>query len=220
MSDKKAVIQLSDFQGAGIIHGRRFNGSTEALLDRVPRTPGIYAFFKDIELNTVNPAAFYNDLTREMLSKKFVDREGTINPLYQVTLRSKTEIPKSKLDQIRALSEHASFRTSVAQAMKLSLLFQSPLYVGKANDLRARLRQHYDPSSPLSHRLASAGTSIHKTSVVLLPVLDNTLNETSAAQDKDDASDDEANSDDENQNEVFEEIFSRIFSPLFTIRYG
>jgi len=86
--------------------------------------------------------------------------------------------------------------------------------------LRARLRQHYDPSSPLSHRLVSAGTSIHKTSIVFLPVLDNTLKETSATQDNDDVSDDEANSDDENQNQIFEEIFSRIFSPLFTIRYG
>jgi len=220
MTDSKAVIHLSDFQGAGIIHARRFNGRTDALLSRVPSTPGIYAFFKDIELNTENPDAFYNDLTREMFSKKFVDRVGSINPLYQVALRSKTEIPKSKLERIRALSEHASFRTSVSQAMKLSLIFQSPLYVGKANDLRTRLRQHYEPSSPLSHRLADAGTPIHQTSVVLLPVSDGLQNEAGNPQENGDEVDSEAGLEDDNQSQIFEEIFSRIFSPLFTIRYG
>lgn len=219
IENRRAVQQLTDFTGAGIIYGRRFNGSTDALLERVPQCPGIYAFFKDIELNTEDPTVFFEGLTREMRSKKFVDREGSINPLYHVTLRSKTDIPKSKLDQIKSLSEDSSFRKSVTQALKLSLIFQSPLYVGKAIDLRSRLRQHYDPTSPLSQRLSTAGTSLYTTTVVLLPILDDTQSSDLNSDDLEDESDN-AQQLDEDQSLIYEEIFSRIFSPLFTIRYG
>lgn len=221
MDMSKAVLKLTDFGGAGIIYGRRFNGGTDALLDRVPCAPGIYALFKDIVLNTDSPDAFFDDLRREMHSKKFADRDGVINPLYQITLTSKTVVPKAKLDRIRELSELESFRTSVAAALRLSLIFQAPLYVGKANDLRARLRQHFDPSSALSLRLSSSGIQIQQTTIVLLPIISEEADiepNSTKATGQEDSEDDAV--DEVNQALIFEEIFSRMFSPLFTIRYG
>lgn len=225
MDISKAVTQLSDFDGAGLIHVGRFNGALEALVERVPTTPGIYAFFKDIVLNTDTAESFYNDLNKEMLAKKFIDREGSINPLYHIVLKSKTEVSKTKSEQIRRLCDDELFRTSVAKALRMSLIFQAPLYVGKSNNLRSRIKQHFDDSSVLNQRLSAAGISIQQTSLVLMPLVHEVLvpqDDSRLIAEPNEAPNDFENEieQEDSQSIIFEEIFSRLFSPLFTVRYG
>jgi hypothetical protein len=100
----------------------------------------------------------------------------------------------------RAL-ERPSFRATLQHTLSLSILFQTPLYVGKAANLRMRIGQHLNEGSELSSRLAEVGVAIRMSSLLLLPL----------------AVEQAGNEADE---DLHEEIFSRLFNPLFTLRYG
>jgi hypothetical protein len=168
-------------------------------------------------LDQGSSSAFYESLCREMYSEKFQSRKGLISPLYEVSLKSRTEISKNKLAQIQELSDSEEFRNTLNKALMFSILFQAPLYVGKSKNLRRRIGQHLSVNSVLSERLNNSGIEIASTSVLILPT---SLEEQAEADDTDIGNEDYGSEEDADQSLIFEEIFSRLFSPLFTIRYG
>lgn len=211
MLNTRPVHTLDGLGGAAILNLRQFEAGVAPAIDRIPALPGIYSFFRDISLPQNSGDTFFEGLLKELHSEKFSPRSGSINPLYEITLKSKTEIPKTKLEQIRRLSDTKEFQETLSAALGYSILFQAPLYVGKSIDLRRRIKEHLNPESTLSTRFLSAGIEIERTTLLILPT----------SLQGDNANDSAENAEqDDIQSLIFEEIFSRLFSPLFTLRYG
>jgi len=86
-------------------------------------------------------------------------------------------------------------------------VFSSPLYIGKAINLRQRVTDHLLGNTPLKSRLAQASINILRTQLYIFeaPSL--------AVDGADDA-------DTKSIELLMEDLFSRLFCPSFTLRYG
>jgi hypothetical protein len=199
-----SVISFGPPSNIQLLNLPMFSGGTESLLRRIPpQTSGIYAFYRHMGISDA-PLQAFSEINTLVESKKFADRASTIAPLYHVTISSKSKLSEGKRDRILKATEDPQFITTIKHALSLSILFQSPLYIGKAQDLRTRIDQHLESGSTLAKRLAEAEISIKKCALLILP-----------------AGDLDSGSDNEEANEdLYEEIFSRIFTPHFTLRYG
>ncbi len=195
------VIHFGPPSNLLLINMGKINGGNHSVLRRVPdETPGIYAFYRSLSI-TEEPEAAMHDILRNIEAKKFADRSGNIGPIYNVTIKSHTSISDGKKRALIKALARPKFRATLQHTLSLSILFQTPLYIGKASNLRARIEQHLNEGSELSVRLGEVGVVIRSASLLLFPL-------------------DDDNAGDEADEELHEEIFSRLFNPLFTLRYG
>jgi hypothetical protein len=202
--------------GAVLINLLHIRG-TDAICACVPSNPGIYAFFKTFfppDPHLASAEEFASYLINEAIAQHCLPREGRIKPLYSVRLSSHKTISPGKKQQLIESCQSPTFRTAVATSLKFSLFFEQPLYVGKSNCMRERIRQHLLPSSPLRRRLDRVGVSIARQRLICLslnglaPATENTTHDRGP-----DASPAGSES-------PLEEIISKLFHPLFVERYG
>ena len=108
----------------------------------LPDSPGIYAWFKRLELRCTNNADFVADI-QEILSIQWlmsIDGDGEIGKYYAATLELYPlayKLSQSKLNIAQTLST-AEKQAFSDMLVEISIL-QSPLYVGKADNLRVRI---------------------------------------------------------------------------------
>lgn len=198
-----------------LINLARIRG-VEAVCARVPSEPGVYAWFKnylppDPVASTAEEFADYliNEATREHC----LPRHGRLAPLYAVELRSSKQIATVKRDAICRLCTSLNFRRTIAEMLGTSIFFQQPLYVGKADCLTDRIRQHIAIGSKLRRRLSKVEIDIDRSLLVCLPVerVSYSTEHSSGEANEDEFLSSEA---------VVEELLSKLFHPLFTARYG
>lgn len=212
---KKAVLELNKPEGAVLYNLTAFESGASAVLDRISMSQsGIYAWFRVYQFRE-KPNEFADDLMAAIRAPKFQSRTSHISPYYEIDLRSKSYIPPGKEAQLRAALNDSEFLGSVKYALESSLLFQAPLYVGKSNDLKSRIKQHLSSGSALKERLSEVGIDIEKTYLLIIPSSTGTSEE----EDKS-TGDSEADLEVAAPESLFEEIFSRLFNPSFTIRLG
>lgn len=154
-------------------------------LQRIPRLPAIYAFFRRLELDaSLEANEFTDQLCSLIKSPTALTWTGKLGPLYRSSLESRSELPVGKVAKLRKLSELSQFRMHLAELIREATHLQSPLYVGKADDLHGRISTHLGPSSDLAMRLSDNGIEIDAcvlgymvtaNSVGLTPGLDLTL---------------------------------------------
>ena len=184
---------------------------------RVPDEAGIYAFFKNFsppDPESTDAQHFSAFLIKEATRQHCLPRDGRIKPLYAVRLESKKTISTNKRQQLLTLCNSKDFRVAVASALKHSIFFEQPLYVGKSNCIRTRIKQHLSPSSPLRQRLYKVGIELPSLTLLCLPLA--SLGG-SAEQPRDTDGDRGVEGAAAN---ALEEIFSKLFHPLFVERYG
>lgn len=199
---KQPVVMLNAKAGIFILNLRAFDGGTAAAIERIPLyTAGIYAWYHSFDYPD-NPEAFYEKLMEDVSRKKFIDRTATVPPHLAVTIASHATFSDAKKEPLKTALQSEAFRSDLKQALAYSVLFQTPLYIGKASDLRQRIQQHMEPDSPLRLRLHSVGIDIKKCTLVFIPTA-ATLNSVPTELEF-----------------IYEEIFSRLFNPHFTIKYG
>lgn len=206
MLTSKAVISLERPLGALLLNLPKFPSGLNSAFDRIPDQGGVYAFFPYCEYPN-DPEMLFETLVFEINRKKFADRETNMAPYYGLKLESQTSLSKAKLPQLKIALRNDTFRKDLIETLTNSLLFQTPLYLGKSKSLRSRIRQHLETSSDLRDRLAESGYDIERTSILLIPSSTVEL-------------DGQISSDKIDYDGLTEEVLSRLFHIQFTLRLG
>jgi hypothetical protein len=208
-----SVVELGQPAGSVLYNLAAFPSGATAVLDRIAANQaGIYAWFRSFSFSD-SPTDFVQELMSAIEAPKFQPRSGDISPYYGVTIQSKGRVSPSKRSDIEQAIADPAFRNALQLSLQWSILFQSPLYIGKSACLRTRVAQHLRRCSPLRSRLETASIDIEKSYLLILPVDELRITESDAAE----ASVDEGTTPHEL---LFEEIFSRLFNPSFTVRLG
>jgi hypothetical protein len=187
--------------------------NTAAVLDRIPsETSGIYAWYRSYSFSK-DPDSFTDELLKEISKPRFTPRTGFITPYYQVTVASQSKISDSKEQHLRGFLSQPTNREALLKGLEASLFFQTPLYIGKSENLRRRVGEHLDSSSPLSERFKAHGIDITSSLLLIIPLYGTDPIPQSALSEEPTAEQIDAEL-------MLEEIFSRLFSPQLTIRIG
>lgn len=138
-------------------------GGAAAACDRLPDAPAVYALFRNIKLPSPSTTSsfFVASLEAAISARAAPDRSNKVGPLHQVTLECRSDLTLVKSRKLAELSQSQPFRGFLAGLVEKASLLQSPLYVGKAEGLQGRIRQHLDPMSDLAVRLRDAGIPIN-----------------------------------------------------------
>ncbi len=177
-------------------------GGASAAVKRVPTASGVYSFFRKIKLNREDDSG---EFVKEVLA--YVDQPAArphstkCGPLHNISLESASTLSEKKLTQLHDLSSNAEFRAYLARVLSAASMLQSPMYVGKADDLQSRISQHLDPSSELATRLRQAGIVFDEAILVYTVIEESEQRSDSVLF-------------------LVEEIVSRICRPGFVLRIG
>lgn len=196
---------------------------SRSVLSRIPSDMGgVYAWYRRFKLNLsadTDAESFSNQILDELRKEHSSSRKASLAPVHQITLSPETHF--SKEDLLRKLSLNREFRSLMAFLLENSLIFQQPLYIGKAKDFHSRIKSHLREDSILRERLKLAGHNIDQCRllIVIYPGSDTDIlvDESSLEKDSDFLNDEFSNSEPE---QVIEDILSRLFLPSFTLRYG
>jgi|SRR5919199_6646259 hypothetical protein len=205
ISDNVILYDLSKIRGIN------------AILSRIPQNlNGIYVWYRRFSFDKSafdDPEVFVTAVLSEICKEHCIEREGHIPPIYRVLLQPYTSFHKE--DSLRRLASNEAFRQLILTLLENSILFQQPMYIGKATNLHNRIRSHLREGSKLRERFDLAGHNIDQCRLLLVgmpPQLSNQYNQ----QD----SDFEPEFPELESEQLVEDILSRLFLPSFTLKYG
>jgi hypothetical protein len=205
LSDNVILYDLSKIRG------------TNAILSRVPQDfSGIYVWYRRFSFDQSafdDPEAFVAAVLNELCKDHCAEREGQLPPMYKISLKPETYF--SKEDSLRKFASNETFRQHVLTLLENSLLFQQPMYIGKATNLYNRIRSHLREGSKLRERFNLAGHNIDQCRLLLVgmpPELSSQYDQQN--------SDLESELPEAESEQLVEDILSRLFLPSFTLRYG
>jgi hypothetical protein len=138
-------------------------GGAAAACDRLPDQPAVYAFFRNIKLPPPEAGAdeFLAALNAAVSARAAPDRANRVGPLHMVRLECRSDLTPAKADRLASHAQSAPFRGFLRKIIETASLLQSPLYVGKADKLQRRIREHLDPMSDLCTRLREADITLN-----------------------------------------------------------
>jgi hypothetical protein len=227
MIGNSAVTILKEPNGALLFKLSAFQGGMQTVLDRIPTgLPGVYSWYRAFDYPD-EPERLFNSLMRDLEAPKFIKRSGPIKPYYDITISSKSWFSDGKRENLRIAIEDPIFRRGLVSTLNLAVLLQSPLYIGKAIDLRKRISSHLKEGSTLRERLKQAEVEIERTLLLVLPNPLEELEMVASPMTEEVSFDESESSSGDNEEiaangyeELYEEIYSRLFNPQFTIRLG
>lgn len=211
-----AVQQLSENV---LLYDLALMRGTSAILSRIPENiGGVYAWYRRFE---ITPAArddskvFVTSILNELYKDNCAPRETRLPPSHKIILQAETSFYKeSSLEKLSAIP---SFRELILMLLENSILFQQPLYIGKATSIYTRIRSHLYEGSTLRERLDAAGHSIDRCRLLVIETSDSV---SSLFADDDDDDDFDKEFSEAEPEKLVEDILSRLFLPSFTLRYG
>lgn len=168
--------------------------------------PAVYAWFQDLTLpETVldSEEKFVNTIMQWFDNPLSEKREAHISPFYEVgiTIKSK-KLSSDKEDSLRQYAGRENIRREIGRVLEAMSVFQSPLYIGKADRLADRIWDHVDRKSDLRDRLEKAGLSLNNCLLAYVQISKNDGNtQTSLAR-------------------LVEDIITRLSRPGFVLRIG
>lgn len=193
-----------------------------AILNRIPdNMPGVYAWYRNFTMDTSvnnNPEAFVSNILKELYKPHCVTRETRLPPSYKLIVKPETLFPQRKQEALRYYAENPYFRKLLITLLNNCLIFQQPLYIGKAVNLRTRISNHLAVESVLRERLKDAQHNLEQCKLLILGFSENLNYFTPEIVDIEE----------ENETEfpqleaeaLIEDILSRLFLPSFTLNYG
>ncbi|WP_344707151.1 hypothetical protein [Sphingomonas swuensis] len=138
-------------------------GGAFAACERLPNSPGVYAFFSPPPVLPTSDADEFmgalNTLIEQRASPSLSARAGS---LHQLTLDNFSQLSDHKQEKLREYAEDPRFREELAIIVSRCLPLKAPLYVGQTTVLQSRIKQHLSPSSNLAVRLRSTGLSVDR----------------------------------------------------------
>ncbi len=126
----------------------------------IPPSPGVYAWFRKLSLDTTTDANFVSSI-REILSAKTwpktLNGSGKIGPYSaQLSLQpSRRDLSTSKETIAKDISLNSKQRDQFSDLLLQVSVFQPPLYVGKAINLQVRIASHIRGSSGFAKNVFS-----------------------------------------------------------------
>jgi hypothetical protein len=138
-------------------------GGATAACARLPDQPAVYAFFRNIRVpNKDAPAEeFIEAIKAAVTARAAPDRTSKVGPLHSVRLECWSDLAEPKSGNLEKMAQDPAFRGFLRNIIETASLLQSPLYVGKADRLQDRIRQHMEPMSKLAVRLREANITIN-----------------------------------------------------------
>lgn len=195
---------------------------TDAILNRIPdNMSGVYAWYRNFQLDasaTDNADIFVSNILDELYKPHCVTRETRLPPSYRLIVKPETIFPPKKQQALKHHADDPHFRELLITLLNNCLLFQQPLYIGKAVNLKTRISNHLSIESRLRGRLKEAQHDIEQCRLLILGCSEN-LNYLPL---------ENIDTEEEEENEIsqlasedlIEDILSRLFLPSFTIKYG
>lgn len=178
-------------------------GGTSTACERLPAAPAIYAWFRSVKLSgSASSDTFVESVTSFLRQRAALDHRARLGSLHWVTLEAHSALSLPKIERLARLGQNAAFRDYLARVLDRAALLQPPLYVGKAQDLQQRIKQHLDPMSDLAVRLRAATIDIREC-VLAYAVLDDAPVDT-----------------DDSMLTLVEEILCHLCRPGFSARLG
>ena len=145
---------------------------TDAVLSRIPKNiAGVYAWYRYFDLDPAaqnDPELFVRAIISELQKPHSVTRETKLPPTHRIALYPETSFSKEEI--LNKLSEDNAFRETLFMLLNNSLIFQQPLYIGKASNLYSRIQSHLREESILQERLRVAGHHLHRCRLLLIQV--------------------------------------------------
>lgn len=201
--------------GRIILHNLTRYPSKESIIDAIRATPGIYVWYASLPPVDGEIEDKLALLKKMVKLEDFASRqtEKSIAPLfdYSLKLSSHTEWPK-KLEEGMHTYLRLGIGDTLNQILAISILLQSPLYIGCAENLRARINQHLNGATKFSDRIGDSTHEIMKMRLFTISIPGVELDEEASK-----LLDSKAI---KSQLETIEELFSRIYKPTFGKRYG
>ncbi|MBI1925910.1 hypothetical protein HYR99_16870 [Candidatus Poribacteria bacterium] len=125
----------------------------------IPTSPGVYAWYKRLSLDDTTETNFKSSL-EEMLRGQI--RGKVVPPIMEGTTKSarvqigqrNLDLSSSKSKVVDSIKQDSKNRTEFAQLVLRASVLQSPLYVGKADNLRQRIHGHVSGRSDFSKYIA------------------------------------------------------------------
>jgi hypothetical protein len=218
-----AVQQLSE---NAILYDLSQIRGINAVLSRIPNSvAGVYAWYRRFHLEPSardDPEVFIKFIVNELCKDHSAPRETRLPPAHRVILQAETSFSKEIL--LKQLAADPSFRQLLFMLLNNSLIFQQPLYIGKAANLYSRIRSHLREESILRERLATAGHNINQCRLLLIYTSHSASSFASDDAEENDELDNQVSEESEfsenTSEKLIEDILSRLFLPLFTLRYG
>ena len=136
-------------------HGRRL---------RLEQKPGVYAWFREFNLrDCVGDSEKFKSKLTSLLGAGLSDTfEETVGVLYNITVVERGgSLAKGKRESLNKLLNSSEGRTLMSDVLLTLTELQSPLYIGKASNIRARIAQHVTGESGLEQRLQDAKIPIN-----------------------------------------------------------
>jgi hypothetical protein len=193
-----------------------------AILNRIPNNmSGVYAWYRNFKIDDSaisNPEVFVSNILQELYKPHCVTRETRLPPSYRLIVKPETIFSEHKQKALKYYANNYQFRELFITLLNNCLLFQQPLYIGKASNLKNRIRNHLGVESVLRERLKDAEHNLEQCRLLILGFSEN-LNYCSSE-------DIEAEQNNESEfaqlepEALIEDILSRLFLPSFTINYG
>lgn len=199
---------------------------TSALLNRIPEhISGVYVWYRRFELALNarhDTEVFIASILDELRKAHCAPKQTRLPPSHRIILQSENSFNQEPV--LKEFAADSSFRQLILMLLDNSLLFQQPLYIGKANNLHSRICSHLHEGGILRERLGAAGHNINRCRLLLILTSYNTSSIAPDIPDGEDEVDNQVSEDCEfselASERLVEDILSRLFTPSFTLRYG
>jgi hypothetical protein len=193
-----------------------------AILNRIPdNMSGVYAWYRNFDVDTAahdNPEAFVSNILQELFKPHCITRETRLPPSHRLIIKPETMLSQRKQEALKYHANNSHFRELLITLLNNSLLFQQPLYIGKAVNLRTRISNHLDVESILRERLKDAEHNLEQCRLLILGCSENI--DYSVSENIKFEQDNESEFSQLESEALIEDILSRLFLPSFTINYG
>lgn len=198
---------------------------TKAILDRIPDSmSGVYAWYRNfkIDASALNDSdVFVSNILQELYKPHCITRETRLPPSHKLIVKPETILPQRKQEALKQYSINSDFRELLITLLNNCLLFQQPLYIGKANNLRYRIRNHLNIDSVLRKRLKDAEHDLDSCRLLIVGYSQFTYyNDLKSLEDTETEEDNENEFSELEPEILIEDILSRLFLPSFTLNYG
>ena len=193
-----------------------------AILSRIPdNMSGVYAWYRNFNVNTNardNPETFVSSILQELYKPHCVTRETRLPPSYRLIVKPETILSPKKQEALKYYSENPHFREQLITLLNNCLLFQQPLYIGKAVNLRTRISNQLGVQSVLRERLRNAEHDLEQCRLLIMSCSEIINYSTLGSLEVEEENESEvANLEPE---ALIEDLLSRLFLPSFTVNYG
>ena len=166
-----------------------------SVVDYLKEAPGIYAWYNGYSKDSIEKL-IYSEIKRE----NFVERSGNIENFYKVTIKNKTPDTRVFKEGIRELLKYKDFNNLFKTLLKNNIYFQSPMYIGKSNKIKNRIKDHYDMKTDFSKRVVELDLNMRDLDLIVCYLGDYEYNETEIRN--------------------IEKILSVFFNPSFSVKFG